>query len=54
MFSNTFLPQSNALLIDPKLLSIIMISAAYFATSVPSDIQKPTSAFMRAGASPVN
>lgn len=42
----------QALTIDAKLSSIIMISAAFFAISVPViPIAKPTSAFLRAGAS---
>lgn len=47
-----FLPHMQAFMIDAKLSSIKMISAAYLATSVPvTPIANPTSAFLRAGAS---
>ena len=47
-----FLPQSTALTIELKLSSISMIAAASRATSVPLiPIAKPTSAFLKAGAS---
>ena len=52
MFSNTFLPQRKALTTEVKLSFITSISEAFFANSVPLlTKQKPTSAFMRAGAS---
>lgn len=42
----------QAFIIEAKLSSIKMISAAYLATSVPViPIENPTSAFLRAGAS---
>lgn len=45
-------PQSTALTMEVKLSLSRMISAAYFATYVPViPIAKPTSAFLRAGAS---
>lgn len=45
-------PQSTAFTIDVKLSFNKIISAAYFATSVPViPIAKPTSAFFKAGAS---
>lgn len=47
-----FLPHLTALTIDTKLSSMIKMSAAYFATSVPAMfIANPTSALLRAGAS---
>lgn len=47
-----FLPHLHAFTIDEKLSSRIMMSDAYFATSVPViPIANPTSAFFRAGAS---
>lgn len=47
-----FLPHLTAYTILAKLSSIIIISAAYFATSVPAiPIANPTSALLRAGAS---
>lgn len=47
-----FLPHKTALTIEVKLSFNKIISAAYFATSVPViPIAKPTSAFLRAGAS---
>ena len=45
------LPNKIALDIDKKLSSKITISLASFATSVPLPIEKPTSAFFKAGAS---
>ena len=50
--SNMFLPQRTAFTIELKLSSRRIIAAAYLATSVPAiPIAKPTSAFLRAGAS---
>ena len=47
-----FLPHSTAFTMELKLSSSSMIAAAYFATSVPAiPMAKPTSAFLRAGAS---
>lgn len=47
-----FLPHMQAFTIDAKLSSIMIISAACFAISVPViPIAKPTSAFFKAGAS---
>ncbi len=47
-----FLPHLTALTIEAKLSSIIRISAAYFAISVPAiPIANPTFAFLNAGAS---
>lgn len=47
-----FLPHSTAFTMEVKLSLSRMISAAYFATSVPvMPIAKPTSAFFSAGAS---
>jgi hypothetical protein len=47
-----FLPHIQALTIEAKLSSIMIMSAACLATSVPViPIAKPTSAFFRAGAS---
>ncbi len=52
MESQIFLPQSTALTLELKLSSIRMMAAAYLATSVPlTPIAKPTSAFLKAGAS---
>ena len=45
------LPNRIAFVIDRKLLSKIIISLAYLASSVPEPIEKPTSAFFKAGAS---
>ena len=45
------LPSSTAFTTLAKLLSVKTISAASFATSDPSCIPKPTSAFFNAGAS---
>lgn len=50
--SYIFLPQSTALTIELKLSSIKIIAAASLATEVPlTPIAKPTSAFLKAGAS---
>ena len=50
--SKTFLPHATAEMTVVKLSSIIMISLALLQTSVPVIfIEKPTSAYARAGAS---
>ena len=47
-----FLPHLTALTIEAKLSSMIRMSAAYFAISVPAMfIANPTSALLKAGAS---
>jgi hypothetical protein len=47
-----FLPYFTAVKIEQKLSSVSKISQAFFATSVPEiPIEKPTSAFAKAGAS---
>jgi len=47
-----FLPHLQAVIIELKLSSSRMMSAASFATSDPAiPIAKPTSAFLKAGAS---
>ena len=52
MLSYTFRPHIAAFIIELKLSSSNIISAAYLATSVPAiPIAKPTSAFFKAGAS---
>lgn len=52
MLSYTFLPHITALIIELKLSSNNIMSAACLATSVPAiPIAKPTSAFFSAGAS---
>lgn len=50
--SKTALPYLRATIVEAKLSSSKTISEAFLATSVPAiPIEKPTSAFLRAGAS---
>mmetsp|Transcript_21595 Transcript_21595/g.43787 ORF Transcript_21595/g.43787 Transcript_21595/m.43787 type:complete len:290 (+) Transcript_21595:690-1559(+) len=52
MLSYTHRPHSTALTMETKLSSMMITSDAFFATSVPwMPMAKPTSAFLRAGAS---